>query len=77
MLALTKIDWALFAAGIDGGSVAAPHDEIVLEVPLKYAEAAAALLQKVMVDAFVRTFPGAPTHDLVAVKIGRSWAEAK
>ena len=33
MLALATIDAALFEAGIEGGPVAAPHDEIVLEVP--------------------------------------------
>ena len=33
MLALAMIDAALFEAGIEGGPVAAPHDEIVLEVP--------------------------------------------
>ena len=77
MLALAMIDAALFEAGIDGGPVAAPHDEIVLEVPEADAERAADLLREAMTAAFAATFPGAPLRDLVAVKIGRSWAETK
>ena len=45
MLALATIDAALFEAGIEGGPVAAPHDEIVLEVPEADAERAADLLR--------------------------------
>jgi DNA polymerase-1 len=77
MLALAMIDAALFEAGIEGGPVAAPHDEIVLEVPEADAARAAVLLKEAMTAAFVATFPGAPLRDLVAVKIGRSWAETK
>ena len=77
MLALAMIDAALFEAGIEGGPVAAPHDEIVLEVPQADAARAAVLLKKAMTAAFAATFPGAPRRGLVAVKIGRSWAETK
>jgi DNA polymerase-1 len=77
MLALATIDATLFEAGIEGGPVAAPHDEIVLEVPQADAARAAVLLKEVMTAAFAATFPGAPLRDLVAVKIGRSWAETK
>ena len=77
MLALAAIDATLFEAGIEGGPVAAPHDEIVLEVPEADAARAGALLQEAMTAAFAATFPGAPLRDLVAVKIGRSWAETK
>ncbi len=77
MLALATIDAALFEAGIEGGPVAAPHDEIVLEVPQADAARAAVLLKEAMTSAFAATFPGAPLRDLVAVKIGRSWAETK
>jgi DNA polymerase-1 len=77
MLALAAIDATLFEAGIEGGPVAAPHDEIVLEAPEADAERAADLLKKAMTDAFAETFPGAPLKDLVAVKIGRSWADTK
>jgi DNA polymerase I len=77
MLALTWIDAALFEAGIEGGPVAAPHDEIVLEVPEAAAAQAGALLKAAMTEAFATTFPGAPLRDVVAVKTGRSWAETK
>ena len=77
MLALAAIDATLFEAGIEGGPVAAPHDEIVLEVPEADAARAASLLKDAMTDAFAATFPGAPLQNLVAVKIGRSWAETK
>jgi len=77
MLALAMVDAALFEAGIEGGPVAAPHDEIVLEVPQADAARAAVLLKEAMTAAFAATFPGAPLRDLVAVKIGRSWAETK
>jgi DNA polymerase I len=77
MLALAMIDAALFEAGIHGGPVAAPHDEIVLEVPEADAERAADLLREAMTAAFAATFPDAPLRDLVAVKNGRSWAETK
>jgi DNA polymerase-1 len=77
MLALAMIDATLFEAGIEGGPVAAPHDEIVLEVPQADAARAASLLEAAMTAAFAATFPGAPLRDLVAVKIGRSWAEMK
>jgi DNA polymerase-1 len=77
MLALTMIDAALFEAGIEGGPIAAPHDEVVLEVPQADAGRAAILLKEAMVDAFAATFPGAPLRNLVAVKIGRAWAETK
>ena len=77
MLALATVDATLFEAGIEGGPVAAPHDEIVLEVPEADAARAADLLREAMTAAFAATFPGAPLRDLVAVKIGRSWAETK
>ncbi|UZF90649.1 DNA polymerase [Bosea sp. NBC_00550] len=77
MLALAAIDEALFAAGIDGGPVAAPHDEFVLEVAKADAARTAVILKEAMTAAFAVTFPGAPLHDLVVVKIGRSWAETK
>ena len=77
MLALATIDASLFEAGIEGGPVAAPHDEIVLEVLQADAARAAVLLREAMTDAFAATFPGAPLRDLVAVKFGRSWAETK
>ena len=53
------------------------HDEILLEIPEADAEKAATLLQRAMTEAFLETFPGAPTERLVEPTIGRNWAEAK
>jgi len=41
------------------------------------AEKARQILEQTMTDAFVATFPGAPTTGLVVVKIGRTWADVK
>ena len=77
MLALAMIDAALFEADIAGGPVAAPHDEIVLEV--READAALGGGSPPGGDAggLRGTFPGAPLRGLVAVKTGKSWAETK
>jgi hypothetical protein len=48
-----------------------------LEVPIARADEAGAILQREMVWAFVKTFPGAPTTGLVEIKQGSSWSEAK
>lgn len=77
MRALTIVERLLFNAGIEGGPVAWLHDEILLEVPEANAEKAATLLQQAMIEAFLETFPGAPTEGLVEPTIGRNWAEAK
>jgi len=42
---------------------AAPHDEIVLEVPQIDAARAAVLLKEAMTAAFAATFPSAPLRD--------------
>ena len=77
MLALEAIDRLLFVHEIDGGPVAWLHDEIILEVPDADAEQARELLEKAMVDAFVETFPDAPSNGLVEVRIGDNWAAVK
>jgi hypothetical protein len=41
------------------------------------AQSARVLLQQAMLDAFVATFPGAPSNNVATATIGRSWAEAK
>jgi DNA polymerase I-like protein with 3'-5' exonuclease and polymerase domains len=53
------------------------HDELLLEVLEADANKAAVLLQHAMVEAFLETFPGAPTEGLVEATIGQSWAEVK
>jgi DNA polymerase I-like protein with 3'-5' exonuclease and polymerase domains len=73
--ALRLIHSRLLAASIRGGLIASVHDE--LEVHEEDADAASAILERAMVDAFVATFPGAPTRGLAVAKIGRTWAEVK
>jgi DNA polymerase I-like protein with 3'-5' exonuclease and polymerase domains len=63
--------------GIDGGLVACVHDELLLEVVEADAEAARAILQETMVEAFATTFPGAPLAKVVEVKVGRTWKDVK
>jgi DNA polymerase I len=67
----------LRAEDVRGGLVACVHDELLLEVDENDAAAASEILQRVMTDAFVATFPGAPTVNLVDVRIGHTWAEVK
>jgi DNA polymerase-1 len=64
-------------AGIRGGLVASVHDELLCETHEDDAERARALLEQAMLDAFVMTFPGAPTANVATAHIGRTWAEAK
>jgi DNA polymerase I-like protein with 3'-5' exonuclease and polymerase domains len=73
MIALTKADVALTAAGIAGGPVLFVHDEIVLEVAEADAERAGELLRAAMVEAFAEVFPHAPLTGLVELKIRREW----
>jgi DNA polymerase-1 len=60
-----------------GAMVATVHDELLLEVPEGDAEAAARVLEEVMLEAFVKTFPKAPTAGLVDVHVGKNWKDAK
>jgi DNA polymerase-1 len=74
-LAITFV--RLKKAGIRGGIVATIHNEILLEVREADAERAREILAEAMTDAFVATFPGAPSDGVVDVKIGLTWAETK
>jgi DNA polymerase-1 len=60
-----------------GAMVCTVHDELLLEVPEAEAEAAARVLEEVMTEAFVATFPKAPTLGLVDVYLGKNWKQAK
>ena len=53
------------------------HDEIVLEVPLEFAEHARQLLEQAMTAAFAEIFPGAPVSGLVVARAGSTWADTK
>jgi DNA polymerase-1 len=75
--ALKLVHARLLAANIRGGLIASVHDEILLEVRQNDAAAACETLQQAMVDAFVMTFPGAPTRGVATAKLGHTWAEVK
>ena len=63
--------------GIHGGLVASVHDELLLEVAEADAEAARAILEETMLEAFDMTFPGAPLAKVVEVKVGQTWKDIK
>jgi DNA polymerase-1 len=75
--AIALVQRRFIAAGIRGGLVATVHDELLAEVAEDDAERARDLLQAAMTDAFVATFPGAPTTGVAKALIGRSWLEVK
>jgi DNA polymerase I-like protein with 3'-5' exonuclease and polymerase domains len=75
--ALTRTYSLLPRAGIRGGLVASVHDELLLEVHEDDTGTARALLEQAITDAFVETFPEAPTANLVTAEIGRYWQETK
>jgi DNA polymerase I-like protein with 3'-5' exonuclease and polymerase domains len=53
------------------------HDELLLEVAAADAEAARAILEEAMLEAFCLTFPNAPTTGVAEAAIGHSWGEIK
>ena len=75
--ALTWIHARLKRAKFDGGVLACIHDELLLEIRAEQAEDARQLLEATMIEAFIATFPGAPTRGVATAAIGESWAEAK
>ena len=79
LLALTKIDAALYEAGFDDadGPVAWLHDEIVMEVPVDRVQEALHLLEQAMIAAFVETFPERRLTQLVNSNFGTDWEAAK
>ena len=75
--AIALVHTRLAAAAIRGGLVASVHDELLCEVHEDDADAARALLQDAMIEAFVTTFPGAPTTGVAVARIGHRWLEVK
>jgi DNA polymerase I-like protein with 3'-5' exonuclease and polymerase domains len=65
------------AANIRGGLIASVHDELLAEVAEDDAEKARSLLQEAMIEAFAKTFPGAPTRNVAKAVIGRTWFDVK
>jgi DNA polymerase I-like protein with 3'-5' exonuclease and polymerase domains len=60
-------------SGIDAWIVASLHDELLVEAKEPDAEAARAILEETMTEAFVRTFPGAPDHSVAEAVIAPNW----
>jgi DNA polymerase-1 len=77
LLSLRLLHGALRRYQIDGGMIATIHDEIVAEVAEQHAQPASELLRQAMLQAFMQTFPGAPTTNLVEVKVGHNWGDLK
>jgi DNA polymerase I-like protein with 3'-5' exonuclease and polymerase domains len=63
--------------GLDAWIVASLHDELLVEASERDAERARAILEETMVEAFVRTFPGAPSHGVAEAVIGTDWYTVK
>jgi DNA polymerase I-like protein with 3'-5' exonuclease and polymerase domains len=59
----------------DARLVAVVHDEVVVEVNAEDALHLKAMVEKALVDAMPRVFPGATTNGLVEVSVGQTWAE--
>jgi DNA polymerase I-like protein with 3'-5' exonuclease and polymerase domains len=63
--------------GFDAHIVASVHDEILVEASERDAERARAILEETMIEAFVLTFPGAPSHGVAEAVIGQNWFDVK
>ena len=63
--------------GLDAWLVISIHDELLIEASERDAERARAILEDTMVEAFVRTFPGAPYHGVAQAAIGADWYAVK
>jgi DNA polymerase I-like protein with 3'-5' exonuclease and polymerase domains len=77
MRAIQLVHKRLRDARLGAFLVATVHDELLIEALERDAEAAAAILQDAMTEAFEMTFPGFPTVNLVDVQIGADWADLK
>jgi DNA polymerase-1 len=75
--ALTLVHHRFVTASIRGGLIASVHDELLTEVVEDDAEKARILLQEAMIEAFMVTFPGAPTTGVAKATIGKTWFDVK
>jgi DNA polymerase-1 len=71
-LAMLRVPPALAEAGLSGKMLLQVHDELVLECPLKEVEQTAAVVQKVMEDAYALSIPLA-----TEARSGMNWGEMK
>ena len=53
------------------------HDDITLLSPESEASEAAQILEKSMIDGFLKIYPDAPKEKLVSAKIGKTRADIK
>jgi hypothetical protein len=67
----------LINENINGGLVAAVHDELLIEMAEEDADRAKVILEQGIIQAFGITFLGAPTRGVAAAKIGKSCADSK
>jgi DNA polymerase I len=77
MRAVAKVHRCFQTHAINGGLVLSVHDELIAEVKKECAEKALHILESSMVEAFLETFPDAPTNNLVIGKIGQTWSDLK
>jgi len=63
--------------GLDAHLVASVHDELLVEANERGAERAHTILEETMAEAFVLTFPGAPSHGVAEAVIGANWFDIK
>jgi DNA polymerase I-like protein with 3'-5' exonuclease and polymerase domains len=64
-------------SGLDASIVASLHDELLIEAAERDAERICSILQETMTEAFVLTFPGAPSHSVAEAVIGTDWYAVK
>jgi DNA polymerase-1 len=75
--AMMLVHHRFITANIRGGLIASVHDELLAEAVEDDAERARILLQDAMIEAFMVTFPGAPTTGVAKAAIGRTWFDVK
>jgi DNA polymerase-1 len=63
--------------GLDAWLVVSIHDELLIEADYRDAERAREILEEAMVEAFVTTFPGAPSHSVADAVTGLNWFAVK
>jgi DNA polymerase I-like protein with 3'-5' exonuclease and polymerase domains len=74
-IALLRLDQALRDAPVQ--IIATVHDEVVLLVPADSdsVQHIGTIAQQEMIAAFLEVFPGAPTLNLVDLKVGTTWGD--
>jgi DNA polymerase-1 len=63
--------------GLDARLIVTMHDELLAEARESCVEQVRVILQEAMIEAFVTTLPGAPSHGVAEAVIGMNWLEVK